>query len=72
MRDTAGRWWCLECNADTPGGLPEATVWQPLAAAGGMLDPNAQLADRLGAALRRWRPRLPGAGRPCWEAPLRK
>lgn len=58
VQDTAGRWWCLECNADTPGGLPEATVWQELAlqAGEGLQNPNAGLLERLGSVLREWLP----------------
>ena len=59
--DTQGRWWCVECNADTPGGLPEATVWQRLARPeGAFADPNEGLASSLGAVLRQALPGVAG------------
>ncbi|HWI60500.1 MAG TPA: glutathionylspermidine synthase family protein [Symbiobacteriaceae bacterium] len=60
LRDVRGRWWCVECNADTPGGLPEATVWQSLASTPDLVNPNADLAQVLGDALRRWLPGTAG------------
>lgn len=62
LQDQGGRWWCVECNADTPGGLPEATVWQALCHPlhPGTQNPNRSLIDRLGAALRAALPGTPG------------
>lgn len=66
-QDARGRWWCLECNADTPGGLPEATVWQRLVLAdlealsgGAFMDPNRALPDLLGEMLRAALPGVAG------------
>lgn len=70
VQDSRGHWWCLEANADTPGGLPEATAWQAAAAppeAAGLADPNRDLLPALGAVLRRHLPGTAGFVACTWH-----